>query len=41
MVERMTEEGTAVFLASHDAAFITAHTLVIDGGRTNYLSHSD
>jgi 3-oxoacyl-[acyl-carrier protein] reductase len=32
--------GAALFLASEDAAFITAHTLVVDGGRTNFLSHS-
>ena len=32
--------NAALFLASDEAAFITAQTLTVDGGRKDLLSHS-
>jgi 3-oxoacyl-[acyl-carrier protein] reductase len=31
--------GAAAFLASEEAAFITAQVLTVDGGRTDYIAH--
>ncbi len=31
--------GVAAFLASDDAAFVTAQTLTVDGGRMDYIGH--
>jgi len=32
--------AAASFLASEDAGFITAQTLTVDGGRTDYIGHA-
>ena len=32
--------GAAAFLASEEAAFITAQVLTVDGGRTDYIAHA-
>ena len=32
--------AAALFLASDEADFITAQILTVDGGRTDFLSHS-